>query len=48
MQGLRDSVVAIGSQSELTQTLITHQIAGPAYLEDLSTETAQPLLVLPT
>lgn len=48
VQGLRDSVAAISSQSELTQNLITHKISGPEYIEDLSNEGAQPLLMLPT
>ena len=48
VQGLRDSVAAISSQSELAQHLITNQISGPAYLEDIANKKEEPLLILPT
>lgn len=47
VQGLRDSVAAISSQSELAQNLIKNQIPGPAYLKDLESEKEEPLLILP-
>ena len=47
VQGLRDSVAAISSQSELAQNLIKNQISGPAYLKDLESEKEEPLLILP-
>lgn len=48
VQGLRDSVASISSQSELAQNLITNQISGPAYLKDLADEKEESLLILPT
>lgn len=48
VQGLRDSVAAISSQSELAQNLIENQISGPAYLEEITGEKDAPLLILPT
>jgi hypothetical protein len=48
VQGLRDSVASISSQSELAQNLITNKISGPAYLDDISDEKDAPLLILPT
>lgn len=48
VHGLRDSVASISSQSELAQTLITKQISGPACLEEIASETEEPLLMLPT
>jgi hypothetical protein len=47
VQGLRDSVTTISSQSELTQNLIINQFSGPAYLEDIENERDEPLLILP-
>lgn len=47
VQGLRDSVAAISSQSELAHTLIANQISGPAYLADIQDEKTEPLLALP-
>lgn len=47
VQGLRDSVAAIGSQSELTRSLIAHQMSGPGYLKDTENERNEPLLLLP-
>lgn len=48
VQGLRDSVASISSQSELAQNLITNQISGPAYLREIADDTDEPLLILPT
>lgn len=48
VQGLRDSVTSISSQSELAQTLIACQISGPAYLDEIANEKDEPLLILPT
>jgi hypothetical protein len=45
---LRDSVVAISSQSEVAQNLIANQIAGPTYLEDIEDEKDEPILIRPT
>ncbi|WP_411956539.1 hypothetical protein [Paracoccus homiensis] len=48
VQGLRDSVASISSQSELAQNLIEKQISGPAYLEEITDDVDEPLLILPT
>ncbi len=47
VQGLRDSVASIGSQSELADTLISRQISGPTYLKDVADEKEEPILFLP-
>ena len=47
VQGLRDSVASISSQSELARSLIANQISGPAYLESIEDEKDEPLLMLP-
>lgn len=46
VQGLRDSVASIASQSELAQGLIGRQISGPAYLAEVVAEKEAPLLML--
>ena len=46
VQGLRDSVAAISSQSELAQYLITNQTSGSAYLNAIAAETDEPLLIM--
>lgn len=48
VQGLRESVESISSQSELAGTLIAKGISGPAYLEEVAGEKEEPLLILPT
>ncbi len=48
VQGLRDSVASISSQSELAHNLISKRISGPAYLAEIADETEEPLLILPT
>ena len=47
VRGLRDSVAAISSQSELAQSLIINQISGPDYLKDIENEKDEPLVMLP-
>ncbi len=47
VQGLRESVASISSQSELAHHLIENQISGPAYLEEVAAEKDAPLLMLP-
>ncbi|MDT8854694.1 hypothetical protein RNZ50_06545 [Paracoccaceae bacterium Fryx2] len=47
VQGLRDSVVSIGSQSELAHSLIANRISGPVYLGEIADEKDEPLLMLP-
>ena len=44
LQGLRDSIASIRSQSKLAQNLIANQISGPAYLEEIADEMDEPLL----
>jgi hypothetical protein len=48
VQGLRDSVASISSQSELAHNLIDNKIMGPAYLAQIAEEEDAPLLMLPT
>lgn len=47
VQGLRDSVASIGSQSELAQYLIANQTSGSAYLDAIAREANEPLLMIP-
>jgi len=47
VQGLRESVASISSQSELAHHLIENQVSGPAYLEEVAAEKDAPLLILP-
>ena len=47
VQGLRESVASISSQSELAHHLIENQISGPTYLEAVAAERDAPLLMLP-
>lgn len=48
VQGLRNSVASISSQSELAQELIERQHSGTAYLDEIANERNEPLLILPT
>lgn len=48
VQGLRDSVASISSQSELANNLIENKISGTAYLDEVAAEKDAPLLILPT
>lgn len=48
VQGLRDSVASISSQSELAHNLIENKISGPAYLKEIADEKDEPLLVFST
>lgn len=47
VQGLRDSVASISSQSELAQALIAVGTTGPAYLAEVTQAKDEPLLMLP-
>lgn len=47
VQGLRDSVASISSQSELARALVSRSISGPTYLKEITDET-EPLLILTT
>ena len=46
VQGLRDSVASIASQSELAHNLIGRKISGPACLDEVVAEREAPLLML--
>jgi hypothetical protein len=48
VQGLRDSVASISSQSELARTLIEKNISGSDYIKEIEKNNSEPLLVLPT
>lgn len=48
VQGLRDSVASISSQSELAHNLIESGISGSAYLAEVALEEDAPLLLLPS
>ncbi len=47
LRGLRDSVVAVGCQSDLANELVERRISGPAYLADIAEDNAAPLVMLP-
>lgn len=46
IHGLRESVATIGSQAELSATLVAKGISGPAYLAEVADEKEAPLLLL--
>lgn len=47
VDGLRDSVASIASQSELAAQLLAKGLTGPQYLDEVAEEKTEPLLYLP-